>query len=77
MLIDYLLDDGGEFFLDLCLELGREARPNVGGLSGHHTSPWVARVRSSLTVGAVSLVRTAGRDGSRLVAATGMRKSMD
>ena len=76
MLIHYLLDDRGEFLLDLRLELGREARPDVGGLGGHNTSHWAARVTKSLIAGAVSLVRTTGRGALRLVATTGMRKSM-
>jgi hypothetical protein len=76
MLIDYLLDNGGEFFLDLLLEWGREARPDGGGLGEHNTSHWAARVTKSLIAGAVSLVRTTGRDALRLVATTGRRKSM-
>jgi hypothetical protein len=75
--MDYLLDDGSEFFLDVGLELGREARPEGGGLDGHNTSHWVASVTSSWIACVVSLVRATGRDGLRLVAATGMRKSMD
>ncbi len=74
VVIHYLLGDGGEFVLDLRLELGGEARPDGGGLGGHNTSYCVARVRSSLSAGAVSLVRTTGGNGMRLVAATGMRK---
>src|SRR5262250_2492016 len=76
VVIDYLLDDDGEFRADLRLELGREATPDVGGLGGHNTSYCVARVTRSLTASRVSLVRTTGRDGLRLVAATGMRKSI-
>jgi hypothetical protein len=74
--MDYLLDDRGEFFPDLRLELGREATPDVGGLGGHNTSHWVASTTRSLRAGRVSLVRATGRDGLRLVAATGMRKSI-
>lgn len=76
MLIHYLLHDRGEFFLDLRSESGREAGPDVGGLRGHNTSHWAARVTKSSIAGAVSLVRTTGRDALRLVATTGMRKSM-
>jgi len=75
--MDYLLNDGGEVFLDVGLELGREARPEGGGLDGHNTSHWIASVTSSWTACVVSLVRATGRDGLRLVATTGMRKSMD
>jgi hypothetical protein len=74
VVIDYLLDDGSEFFPDLRLELGREARPDIGGLGGHNTSHWVARATRSLMAVRVSLVRVTGRDGMRLVAAAGMRK---
>jgi len=63
--------------LDLCLEVDREAGPEGGGLNGHNTSHWVASVTSSLIACVVSLVRVTGRDGLRLVAATGMRKSID
>ena len=47
VIIDYLLDDGGEFLLDLGLELDRETGPEGGGLDGHNTSHWVASVTSS------------------------------
>jgi len=77
VLIDYLLDDTGEVFTDLCLELGGELTPEVAGSGGHNTSYCVASATSSLTAGRVSLVRDTGRDGLRLVAATGMRKSME
>jgi hypothetical protein len=77
LLIDYLLEDGREFFMDLRLQSGREARPEGGGLDGHNTSHWVASVTSSWIACAVSFVRDTGRDGLRLVAASGMRKSMD
>jgi hypothetical protein len=77
LLINYLLDDGSEFVVDLGLELGREAGPEGGGLDGHNTSYWVANVTSSWIACAVSLVRDTGRDGLRLVAARGMRKSME
>jgi len=76
VVIDYLLDDGREFGADLRLELGGESTPDVGGLDGHNTSHCVASVTSSLTACPVSLVRATESDGSRLVAATGMRKSM-
>jgi hypothetical protein len=75
--MDYLLDDGGEFFLDLRLELGGEATPDVGGLGGHNTSHWAASATSSVMAARVSLVRATGRDGMRLVAVTGTRKSID
>jgi len=75
--MDYLLNDDGEFFLDLGLELDREAGPEGGGLDGHNTSHWVASVTSSWIACVVSLVRATGRDGLRLVATSGMRKSMD
>jgi hypothetical protein len=74
--MDYLLGDEGEFFTDLRLELGREATPDVGGLGGHNTSHWVASATSSLMAARVSLVRATGRDGMRLVAVTGTRKSI-
>jgi hypothetical protein len=74
--MDYLLDDGGEFFPDLRLESGREARPDGGGLGGPNPSHWAASVTRSLRAGRVSFVRATGRDGMRLVAATGMRKSI-
>jgi hypothetical protein len=74
--MDYLLDDGGEFFTDLRLEWGREATPDVGGLGGHSTSQWAASATRSLMAGRVSLVRATGRDGMRLVTATGTRKSI-
>jgi len=74
--MDYLLDDSAEFFLDLGLELGREATPDIGGLGGHNTSHWAASATRSLMAARVSLVRAAGRDELRLVAATGMRKSI-
>jgi hypothetical protein len=75
--MDYLLDDSAEFFLDLGLELGREATPDIGGLGGHNTSHWAASVTRSLMAVRVSLVRATGRDELRLVAATGMRKSIE
>src|SRR5262249_25115810 len=74
VIMDYLLDDGGEFLLDLCLELGREATPDVGGLDGHNTSHWTASATRSVMATRVSLVRGTGRDGMRLVAVTRMRK---
>jgi hypothetical protein len=77
VLIDYLLDDDGEVFTDLRLELGREATPDVGGLGGHNTSHWVASATRSLMAARVSLVRATGRDGMRLVTTTGMRKSIE
>jgi hypothetical protein len=77
VIIHYLLDNGGEFVLDLGLELTREAGPEGGGLNGHNTSHWVASVTSSWSACVVSLVRATGRDGLRLVATTGMRKSID
>jgi hypothetical protein len=77
LLIDYLLEDGSEFVVDLRLELGREAGPEGGGLDGHNTSHWVASVTSAWIACAVSFVRDTGRDGLRLVAASGMRKSME
>ena len=77
VVMDYLLNKGGEFFLDLGLELGREARPDVGGLGGHNTSYCVARVTRSFTASNVSLVRVTGRDGLRLVAVTGTRKRIN
>jgi hypothetical protein len=76
VVIEYLLDDGGEVFLDLGLELGREATPDGGGLDGHSTSHWTASVTRSLMAGRVSLVRATGRVALRLVATTGMRKSI-
>jgi hypothetical protein len=76
VVIDYLLEDGREFGLDLRLELGGEMMPEVGRLGGHNTSYCVASVTRSLTAWAVSLVRAMARDGIRLVAGTGMRKSM-
>jgi len=75
--MDYLLDDGGEFLLDLCLEWGREATPDVGGLDGHNTSHWTASATRSVMAARVSLVRVTGRDGMRLVALTGMRKRIN
>jgi hypothetical protein len=72
--MDYLLDDGGEFLLDLGLEWGREARPDVGGLDRHNTSYWIASATRSVMAARVSLVRSTGKDGMRLVAVTGMRK---
>jgi hypothetical protein len=75
--MDYLLEDGGEFFADLRLELGREARPDVGGLDGHNTSHWTASATRSVMAARVSLVRVTGRDGMRLVAVTGMRKRIN
>jgi len=75
--MDYLLEDGGEFLLDLCLELGREAPPDVGGLDGHNTSHWTASATRSVRAARVSLVRVTGRDGMRLVALTGMRKRIN
>jgi len=74
--MDYLLEDGGEFFTDLRLELRREATPDVGGLDGHNTSHWAASATRSLMAGRVSLVRATGRVDLRLVAATGIRKSI-
>jgi hypothetical protein len=74
VLMDYLLDEGGEFLLDLCLALGREATPDVGGLDGHNTSHWTASATRSVMAARVSLVRVTGREGMRLVALTGMRK---
>ena len=74
--MDYLLDEGGEFFTDLGLELGREATPDVGGLRGHNPSHWVASATRSLMAARVRLVRATGRDGMRLVAATWRRKSI-
>jgi hypothetical protein len=76
VVIYYLLEDGGEFFVDLRLEWGREATPDVGGLDGHNTSHWTASATSSVMAARVSLVRVTGRDGLRLVAATGIRKSI-
>jgi hypothetical protein len=77
VVIDYLLEDGCEVGMDLRLELGGETTPEVGGLGSHNTSYCVARVTRSLTAWAVSLVRATARDGIKLVAATGIRKSMD
>jgi hypothetical protein len=72
--MDYLLDDSDKFFLDLGLEVGREATPDIGGLGGHNTSHWAASATRSLMAARVSLVRATGRDGMMLVAAAGRRK---
>jgi hypothetical protein len=72
--MDYLLNDRDEFLLDFCLEWGREATPDVGGLDRHNTSYWTASATRSVMGARVSLVRVTGRDGMRLVAVTGMRK---
>jgi hypothetical protein len=77
VVIDYLLDDRGEFGADLCLELGGETTPDVGGLDGHNTSHWTASATRSVMAVRVSLVRVTGRDGMRLVAVTGMRKRIN
>src|SRR5689334_13579330 len=75
--IDYLLDEGREVLADLRLEGGGELPPEVAGVDRHNTSHWVASAISSLTAGRVSLVRDTGRDGLRLVAATGRCKSRE
>src|SRR5258706_13883226 len=76
VVIPYLLEDGGEFFLDLRLELGREATPDVGGLDGHNTSHWTASATRSMMAGRVSLGRATGRAGLRVGAGTGKRRGM-
>jgi hypothetical protein len=72
----YLLDDRGEVFPDLRLEVGREAGADGGGARGHSTAHCVASVTRSGTACTVSLVRATGREGKRLVAITGIRKSI-
>jgi hypothetical protein len=76
VLIDYLLDDGSEVSADLRLELGRESLPDGGGIDSHNTSYSMARVTSSLTAAAVSLVFVLAGAGMRLVAATGICNSI-
>jgi hypothetical protein len=72
VLIDYLLDDGGEFGTDVRLNLGRELVPDGEGIDRHNTSYSRARVTSSLTATTVSLVQLLAGAGRRLVAATGI-----
>jgi hypothetical protein len=49
VVLDYLLDDRGEFGADVRLELGRESLPDGGGINRHNTSYSMASVTSSLT----------------------------
>ncbi len=76
LFIDYLLEDGREIGRDLGLECGGQAVPDVSWMDWHSPSLCVASVTNSWTAWAVSFVGAAGRDGARVVAATGSRKSI-
>ena len=75
--IDYLLEDGREFGVDLGLEDGAEGGPDGPGGVGHNTSHCSARAIKSVMACEVSVVDTRGSCGRRLVPARGMRSTIN
>jgi hypothetical protein len=76
-IIDYLLEDTAEIVTDTVALVGRESGPEVVRINGHRASQCSARVINSATAAAVSFVGRVGRGALKLVAMSGMRKSID
>jgi hypothetical protein len=71
--MDHFLEDGGEFGEHLALLFWSELVPDMVGIGGHNTSSASATDSSSWRAAKVSLVRTLGWTGTRVVAASKMR----
>jgi hypothetical protein len=76
-IIDYLLEDRAEVVADAVALVGSDEGPEVMRINGHRASQCSARVINSATASAVSFVGRVGRGVLKLVAASGMRKSID
>jgi hypothetical protein len=74
---DHLLEDGREFGADVGLECWTEGVPDGSGVVRHHTSHGLANEISSVRACEVSGVGLRGSGGRRLVAARGIRSTID
>lgn len=75
--MDHLLEDGREFGVDVGLECGTKRVPDGSGIVRHNTSHCAASASKSVIACEVSVVGMRGGCGVRLVAARGIRRTMN